>query len=487
MSNGDAQDRPVVIFHISDLHFGAEDAEKITALRNEIQRCKPDVFCITGDIVNFPRKKNFLKAKDFIDELEKYGKVFVVPGNHDAFFGRFGISRFRKHLGRDVEFEQYVRIRGKDICLIGVNSTSGSLRHLQNTGRMTRPRIKRFGESVARLKARPELGEYGYRNAYKIVLLHHHPLPTVTSEAEAMVYLQKAGYFLTEMSNQGIDIILHGHQHDPCDFSINYNVGGDSDWMIVLSAGTTLKRKTELLLPESENQEVSAKTHFYMLTLYNDIIDIQGMNYHLKRKEFVPGKGSTKRLAVDPLAKYEVELTYTIKPLGNLLEEGSAVYKTKPGRTVAESFLSFGVDQATPGATLEQCNLEVFREGQKVDPKHLTVEIDGPREKRVKVTLDPPIGTNVETVSWRYEWPKGWDNLIQRGIDSGNYYFRRRTNKLQLKIVNQYPSLAIRSFDCTAYNGAGLTKIGGVGTPTVGFVMIEPRKYYTVSFVIGLN
>jgi|GEM_PF-2743668 len=484
--NNKAPERPIMIFHISDLHFGDEDADKIKALMKDIEHQKPDFFCVTGDIVNFPRRKNFLKAKTFLKEIGAPDRVFVIPGNHDAFFGRFGIGRFKKFLQRELEFAEHLEIHGKDICLIGINSTSPSLRGLQNTGHVSPARIQKFHESVEALKEK--LGEARYRNARKIVLLHHHPLPTVTSDAEAMVYLHKAGYFLSEMSNEAVDIILHGHQHDPCDFSINYNVGGDSDWMIVLSAGTAFKRLAEPLLgPGDPPQDVCGNTHYYILRMYEDRIDIQGMNYHKKKKEFVEGKGSTKRLSVEELDKFDLEITYTIESPGDLVEEGKAVYRAKPGKQVKETMVVFGVDAASPEATLEACDLQAFRNGIRIDPKHLSASKDSPREKEVKVTLTPPVGTAVETITWRYRWPNGWKNLIDNGLDRGSFYFRRKTDKLEMKIINKNLNLSIRRFHCTAYNGADLRVRDNTPAQEVGFVLNRPKKYYSVSYEVALS
>ena len=234
---------PITIFHISDLHFGREDSDKLRALKDDVRRIKPDLICITGDIVDFPRKKHFLKAKEFIGILEQTARVYAVPGNHDALLGGPAIRRFKRHLDRDLEFGEHREIRGVDFCIFGFNSTFPSIRHFSNTGKITKRRLKRFRDRVKDLiEGTNRIGEFRYKNSYKIVLLHHHPVPTISSEAETMLYLRKAGEFLNEMARQDINIILHGHQHDPCDFSINYNIGGESDSMIILSAGTALKR-----------------------------------------------------------------------------------------------------------------------------------------------------------------------------------------------------------------------------------------------------
>jgi 3',5'-cyclic AMP phosphodiesterase CpdA len=49
---------------------------------------------------------------------------------------------------------------------------------------------------------------------YRIALLHHHPLPIpYDSSQEPLMVMEDAGAFLSEISNQQIPLVLHGHKH----------------------------------------------------------------------------------------------------------------------------------------------------------------------------------------------------------------------------------------------------------------------------------
>lgn len=172
----------IKIFHISDLHYGVEDEGKQRALKDDAQSEKPDLICLTGDIVNFPRPRNFKTARMFISELADGAKCCCVPGNHDAFFGKWGIWQYRRYIDTDLDYVRQWEIKGRTVCVFGVNSTWPSLSNLMNSGHVSTKRLRVFEENSARMEK--ELGGSGYSDAIKLVLLHHHPRPTIFNFGE---------------------------------------------------------------------------------------------------------------------------------------------------------------------------------------------------------------------------------------------------------------------------------------------------------------
>ena len=78
------------IAHLSDLHFGARDQEKVWPLLGDYlnDTVKPNFILITGDIAHTPNIKLFEKAKSQLDLLRVQGPkptdaYRVCPGNHD--------------------------------------------------------------------------------------------------------------------------------------------------------------------------------------------------------------------------------------------------------------------------------------------------------------------------------------------------------------------------------------------------------------------
>jgi 3',5'-cyclic AMP phosphodiesterase CpdA len=442
----------ITILHISDLHFGAEDVSRRQTLQSDTALLKPDIICVTGDVANWPRKRHYEAAREFLRGLSnilttdgEQPRLYVVPGNHDAFLG---LRKFRKHLIRpllnqeNVAFAELIRIRDQPISIFGLNSTWFSkVPNLQNKGRVTERRLAEFKSEIADL--RHQHGDE-YDRSRKIVLLHHHPIPTVVKRSnedrfESMLFLQNAGKVLTEMANNGISIILHGHQHQPCDFSLDYNVGAGAT-MTILSAGTTLKS-----VPDSNYY----KAQYYVLRLYGDRVYIESRNYYREPGErvgrFLPTKSGMRELGREPMAECELKRVYEITPTRALRENGEMRARATAGHTVNECRIGFGVDEnTTPVAPTDDCGLRVWRKNVAVEPKLIRFLRHEPREKLVEVTLDPPLDSGVgETISWTYEWPGGWTRLLDDSRDTGSYYVDRKLSKLSIQVKSQVKELQV--------------------------------------------
>ncbi|MEN6593257.1 MAG: metallophosphoesterase, partial [Methanobacterium sp.] len=71
------------IVQMSDLHF--EEYKFSEELKNnlleQVSEENPDLIVISGDITAQGYVEEYVKAKEFIDELKSTAKVYVVPGN----------------------------------------------------------------------------------------------------------------------------------------------------------------------------------------------------------------------------------------------------------------------------------------------------------------------------------------------------------------------------------------------------------------------
>jgi 3',5'-cyclic AMP phosphodiesterase CpdA len=68
--------------HLSDLHFGGENAAAIAGARDYINRGRFDLAVISGDVTRYGEKDEFSAAAEWLAGLE--GARLVTPGNHDA-------------------------------------------------------------------------------------------------------------------------------------------------------------------------------------------------------------------------------------------------------------------------------------------------------------------------------------------------------------------------------------------------------------------
>jgi 3',5'-cyclic AMP phosphodiesterase CpdA len=71
-----------VVVHLSDLHFGREDDRVVAALIGHVRALSPDLIAISGDLTQRARRRQFARARAFLDALPR--PQLIVPGNHDV-------------------------------------------------------------------------------------------------------------------------------------------------------------------------------------------------------------------------------------------------------------------------------------------------------------------------------------------------------------------------------------------------------------------
>ena len=111
------------IVHISDLHFGNNDAALLRPLREAIQEIQPHLVVVCGDLVEHATAEEFRQAREFLDSLP-YAQL-VVPGNHDLPFYNLwsravvGLARYR----RAITAETQPRFDDGELTVIGANTS----------------------------------------------------------------------------------------------------------------------------------------------------------------------------------------------------------------------------------------------------------------------------------------------------------------------------------------------------------------------------
>lgn len=75
------------ILHLSDLHNKSFGANQSSLLR-KIQKIHPDLVVITGDLID-RRRYNAKPAMDLVERLTSLVPVYYVPGNHEAWSGKY--------------------------------------------------------------------------------------------------------------------------------------------------------------------------------------------------------------------------------------------------------------------------------------------------------------------------------------------------------------------------------------------------------------
>ena len=178
--------------------------EVLEAVVADLKAQPHDHIAITGDLTNYASPAEFEAARRWLQALGSAQDITVSPGNHDALVtakGREAFEAWAPWLGDDglVRFPQ-VRVRG-DVVVFNLCSATPTAPHLA-TGRL--------GEAqLARLDAL--LGDPAYRDAFRVLLIHHPPVPGAVSKRKS---LEDQDELRAILARRGADLILHGHAHE---------------------------------------------------------------------------------------------------------------------------------------------------------------------------------------------------------------------------------------------------------------------------------
>jgi len=228
-----------VLAHLSDFHLGFPDGAGVKELLNkrvlgylmwrlrrraehrpevlealvfDLRDARPDHIVVTGDLTHLGLPAEFLRARQWLSALGPPSKVTVVPGNHDAYVrDAWGgpVAQWSDYMVSDgvsspdpmvpLGLFPTVRIRGP-FAVIGVCTARPSLPLLAvgTIGRAQLARLERVLETTGR------------QDLYRIVLIHHPPVPgTVTWHRR----LTDSAAFRAVLARQGAELVLHGHAH----------------------------------------------------------------------------------------------------------------------------------------------------------------------------------------------------------------------------------------------------------------------------------
>jgi len=182
--------------------------EVLRALTRAVQAVGCDQIAVTGDLTQLALPAEFEDARLHLQDLGPPQNVFVVPGNHDALVATAwedGYARWVDYLAPD-DAETgsppgfpTLRVRGS-VALIGI-STAQPTRPLSAAGSIGAAQLARCAEV---------LSETARRNLYRVLLIHHPPVPNAVSYHKR---LTDAESFLPLLRQHGAELILHGHSH----------------------------------------------------------------------------------------------------------------------------------------------------------------------------------------------------------------------------------------------------------------------------------
>lgn len=257
------------ILHISDLHL-ASDADRalIDDTATVVRPKRPRAIVISGDFVNGPDVTEMAKVRDRLIRLaEEFAEnglpclQVLVPGNHDCrLSGIFKSSPskvFEAVFGPSWKSPSFCPATPRGIAFFCFDSNTNDPRVNFARGAVGRDEFRRFEKDYLTMETRHGKS---FVEAYKIAVLHHHPLPIADSElsvlaagavtakvkryftGDAFLGLEDAGVFLREMVTKRIDLVLHGHKHFPFFARVEVDTADEKNGETrILAAGSASK------------------------------------------------------------------------------------------------------------------------------------------------------------------------------------------------------------------------------------------------------
>jgi len=223
------------VLHLSDTHFGTEQApvvEAVLALANELM---PEVVVLSGDITQRARTGQFAAARAFLTRLGL--PTLVIPGNHDI--PLFNVAArilnpyggYQRAIGKTLE----PVFSNERVLAIGVNTTRPS-RH--KNGEVSREQIDRVCTQLR--QARSE--------QLRMVVVHQPVRAVVESDTANLLIGRDAA--VPAWVDAGADMVLGGHIHLPYVVPLPTNSGRRA-WAV--QAGTAVSHRVRGSIPNSVN------------------------------------------------------------------------------------------------------------------------------------------------------------------------------------------------------------------------------------------
>jgi 3',5'-cyclic AMP phosphodiesterase CpdA len=172
----------------------------------------PDHIAVTGDLVNIGLPREHINALAWLTALGPPERVTVVPGNHDIYAHLSndpGAMRWQEYMTSDAhglaligdakDPFPFVRRVG-EVAIVGLNSAVETP-PLIASGRLGQRQLLRAADLLDRL---------ANQGHFRLVLIHHPPLPGQASRARGLV---DAAALEQVLLRHGAELVIHGHNH----------------------------------------------------------------------------------------------------------------------------------------------------------------------------------------------------------------------------------------------------------------------------------
>jgi len=190
--------------HLSDIHFGGENAAATAGALAWLNADPPDLVAISGDLTRYGEPAEFAAAAAWLEALK--APRLMTPGNHDApyfavvqrLFTPF--RRFKTRFGA-VEGQTH---RAEGLAVRALNTARGAQPRLNWSKGQVNPRqveaaVSWFGEAPA--------------DACRVLVCHHPLTEMIGGPMTGRVWRGTAA--ARAFAESGVDLVLSGHIHAP--------------------------------------------------------------------------------------------------------------------------------------------------------------------------------------------------------------------------------------------------------------------------------
>jgi 3',5'-cyclic AMP phosphodiesterase CpdA len=217
---------PLLIFHTSDLHFGAEDRAALDWFAKEVVQEKPALVICTGDLTMRGTAREFALAQCWLAGLA--APVHLEPGNHDVPYYWYPLRRM---------FAPYARYRAlrttlgpvaaeDPLALVSLKTVARAQWRLNWSKGWVRSRD--LATTLHGLAA-------GAGKALRLVACHH---PLIEDDLTKRSSTRGGKQALAALARGGAQAVLSGHVHDPFDRMVEF----DGQPIRIIGAGTLSER-----------------------------------------------------------------------------------------------------------------------------------------------------------------------------------------------------------------------------------------------------
>ena len=193
------------LFHVSDVHFGAEDPDALDWFAACVADEKPDAVVMTGDLTMRALSHEFEAGGEWLRSLGV--PVTVEPGNHDVPYYTDMLRRLVKPYSRYTAVE---RMLERPLALDGVTVVPlKTVARLQWRVDQSKGRVsdRSLAAALAMIEAAPK--------DHVVLVAAHHPLLDLGLAEPTRTHGGAAA--LERLAAAGADAVLTGHVHYPFD------------------------------------------------------------------------------------------------------------------------------------------------------------------------------------------------------------------------------------------------------------------------------